>query len=242
MAEKRKFNKKKPEQATVYDPLAQYGNQPPTFEQVWLLFRETDRQFKESEKLLTEKFQETDKLLTEKFQKTDKKFQESEKLLTEKFQETDRQFKETDKKIKDLSNLFTSQWGRLVESLVEGAIVRLLNEAGIAVSYTSERVKGCVDGENFEFDILAHNGEELVVVEVKTTLRPSDVKDFLAKMKKFRTYLPNFRYGNIMGGMAFLRADAGAATMAQKEGLFAIKATNDSAALLNKKGFVAKGF
>jgi hypothetical protein len=29
--------------------------------------------------------------------------------------------------------------------------------------------------------------------------------------------------------------------MAQKEGLFAIKATNDNATLLNKKGFVAKG-
>jgi hypothetical protein len=56
------------------------------------------------------------------------------------------------------------------------------------------------------------------------------------------SYLSNFPYTNIMGGMAFPRSGAGAATMAQKEGLCAIKAVNDSATLLNAKGFVAKGF
>jgi hypothetical protein len=53
------------------------------------------------------------------FKETDKKFQETDRVLSEKF-------KETDKKLNKLERLFTSQWGKLVESLVEGDIVTLL--------------------------------------------------------------------------------------------------------------------
>jgi hypothetical protein len=209
------------------EPAAEYMSQPLNFDKVWLMFQETDRQFKETDK---------------KFKETDKKFKETEKLLNEKFQETDRLSKETDQKIKALSELFTSQWGKLIESLVEGAVVRLLNSAGIGVYYTVERVKGCVNGENFEFDIIALDGDVLVAVEVKTTLRPTDVKAFLKKMARFRVYLPNFSQPTVMGCMAFLRADSGAEAQAQNAGLYVIKATNDSATLLNGKGFKAKVF
>ena len=36
---------------------------PLSFEKVWLMFQETDKKFKETDKLLTEKFQDTDKKL-----------------------------------------------------------------------------------------------------------------------------------------------------------------------------------
>ena len=42
------------------------------------------------------------------------------------FQETDRLFRETDKKLDKLDELLNSQWGRLIESLVDGALVPLL--------------------------------------------------------------------------------------------------------------------
>jgi len=49
-----------------------------------------------------------------------------------------------------------------------------------------------------------------------------------------------------MGCIAFLRADAWAATMAQKEALFVLKVTNDNATLLKVfwrgGGFMARGF
>jgi len=87
------------------------------------MFQETDRQLKETDRILTEKFQETDRILTERFQETDR-------ILTERFQETDRmlstKFSETDKKIRKLDQLFTSQWGKLVDSLVEGDLVKSL--------------------------------------------------------------------------------------------------------------------
>ena len=101
---------------------------PLSFEKVWLMFQETDKKFQETDK----RFQETDRILSEKFKETDR-------MLSEKF-------KETDKKLNKLEQLFTSQWGKLVESLVEGDIVNLLNQKGINVTDTIKRRKGHRDG------------------------------------------------------------------------------------------------
>ncbi|MCX6153853.1 MAG: hypothetical protein NT007_06830, partial [Candidatus Kapabacteria bacterium] len=64
---------------------------------------------------------------------------ETRNLLVSKFQETrqmketDRQMKKSDKKLNKLEDLFTSQWGRLMESLVRGDLVPILNNRGIPV-------------------------------------------------------------------------------------------------------------
>ena len=172
------------------------------------------------------------------FQETDKQFKETDV----RFKETDMRFKETDKKIKELSNLFTSQWGKLIESLVEGSIVKLFREENIDVHYTQERVKGSWKGENFEFDIMAFNEKDMVVIEVKTTLRPDDVKHFLGKMRKLKTWMPRFKDNNTLAAMAYLKADADADRQAEKAGLYLIKATGDSAHIANSKGFTPKIF
>ena len=48
-----------------------------------------------------------------------------------KFKETDAKFKETDRKINQLSGLFTSQWGKLIEALVEPNVLDLFQRRGI---------------------------------------------------------------------------------------------------------------
>ena len=208
-------------------------NSPLSFEKVWLMFQETDKRFKETD----EKFKETDKILTEKFQETDR-------LLTEKFQETDRllteKFQETDKKLNKLEQLFTSQWGKLVESLVEGDVIKILNERGIEVTDTLRRRTGRRDGIDYEFDIIAINGTDIVIIEVKTTLRPGDVRDFLKKLKQAKNWMPEYSDKNIYGAMAFISEDAGTAAMAEKKGLFVIRATGDSASIINQENFQPK--
>jgi hypothetical protein len=102
------------ENETVNEPLSQYGR-PIGFDQVWQMFQETNKQFQETEK----RFKETDKMLSEKF-------------------------RDTDKKLNKLEQLFTSQWGKLVESLVEGDLVNVLNKRGITVEKTIQRIKGVV--------------------------------------------------------------------------------------------------
>ena len=143
-------------------------------------FKDTDAKFKESRKELDERFKETDA----------------------KFKDTDARFKETDKKVKEAFDLFTSQWGRLMESLVEGDIIRIFNERGIKVQDTSTRRKGSYEGENYEYDIIAHNGKETVIIEVKTTLKVKDVKAFIQKLRKTRTYLRMDEDDVIYGAMA----------------------------------------
>ena len=169
---------------------------------------------------------------------TDAKFKETDS----KFKETDAKFQETNKKVKEAFDLFTSQWGRLMESLVEGDIIRIFNERGIKVQDTSTRRKGSYQGENYEFDIIAHNGKETVIIEVKTTLRVSDVKSFIKKLPKARTYLRMDDDEVIYGAIAYLQADAGSEIFAQKEKLFVIRATGDSAAIINQPDFVAEKF
>ena len=232
------------ENDSVNEPLAAY-NQPLNFNQVWLMFQETNLQFKETDK----KFQETDKqfketkaqikendrMLSERFKETDKKFQETDRMLSLRF-------KETDKKIKELSALFTSQWGKLVESLVEGDLIKLLNEKGIEVQQTLQRVKGNKDGQNYEFDIIAVNGHELVIIEVKTTLRVDDVNDFHEKLWKAKRYLPDYTNKKIYGGVAFITADGASDRMAEKLGFFVIRATGNSSSIINQKDFKPKAF
>ncbi len=201
---------------TANEPLQQY-KRPSGFEDVWKMFMETDR-------ILSEKFKETDEMLSQKFLETDKKF------------------KETDKKIKELSALFTSQWGKLVESLVEGDLVKLLNERGIKVERTVQRVKGNRNGENFEYDIIALNGEEIVIVEVKTTLRPDDIKTFHEKLWKAKQYLPEYKERKIYGAVAYISVEGSADSMAEKAGMFVIKATGSSSSLVNGDDFIPKAF
>nr|VFJ44509.1 MAG: hypothetical protein BECKDK2373C_GA0170839_100848 [Candidatus Kentron sp. DK] len=155
-------------------------------------------------------------------------------------QETARQMRETDRRLKKAEELFTGQWGKLVESLVEGALVPLLREYKISVTRTIRRIKGCHQGQNYEFDILVIDGEELVIVEVKTTLRPEDVTKFLGKMDRCKTWMPEYASLAIHGGVAFIQADAEADRMAEKQNLFVIRATGDSATIVNPKGFLPR--
>lgn len=158
------------------------------------------------------------------------------------FQETDKRFKETNKKIKELSSLFITQWGKLVELLVEGDLVKLLKGRGIAVEKTLQRVKGNKDGENYEYDIIAVNGHEIVIVEVKTTLRVDDVNDFHEKLWKVKRYMPEYKEKKIFGGAAFIISEVASDRMAEKLGFFAIRATGNSSSIINPKNFKPKVF
>lgn len=196
----------------VKEPLSEYGR-PTGFDQVWQMFQETNKQFQET----TKKFQETDKMLSKKF-------------------------RETDKKLNKLEQLFTSQWGKLMESLVEGDLVNILNKRGIRIEKTIQRIKGNHKGENFEYDIIAVNGNEIVIVEVKTTLRVKDVEWFHEKLWKAKQFLPEYKEKTIYGAIAFLTADGSSGRMAEKLGFFVIRATGNSSSIINEKGFRPKAF
>ena len=104
----------------------------------------------------------------------------------ERRKEYEERQKEYDRKFGDLGN----RRGRFVESLVEGDLVAMLQKKNITVETIAERVRGKRNGEHFEFDIVAVNGEEVVVVEVKSTLRAEDVRHFLDRLETFTRWSP----------------------------------------------------
>ena len=150
--------------------------------------------------------------------------------------------KKFDKRMKKLEGLFTTQWGALIESLVEGDLVALLQSWNIPVQRTQSHLHGRRNGEHYEFDILAVNGEQVVVVEVKTTLRPEDVKHFLGKLARFTVYAPEYNGKTIYGAIAYLKASESAPVHAERQGLFVIRATGSSASIVNGKEFVPRAF
>ena len=156
--------------------------------------------------------------------------------------ETDRRLQESDRRLDRTESFFTSQWGKLMESLVEGDLIPLLNGRGIAVEHTHERCKGRRNGEHFEFDILAVNRRDVVVVEVKTTLRSEDVTRFLSRLSKFTDLAREYRGKRILGAVAYLKSDGAVTTYAERRGLFVIRATGSSASILNAEDFEPRSF
>ncbi|OHD26129.1 MAG: hypothetical protein A2Y34_07145 [Spirochaetes bacterium GWC1_27_15] len=170
-----------------------------------------------------ERFFETERLLNEKFQETDKIFQETDR----KFQDTDRKFQETDKQIKNLmkkSSEFDSNWGKLIQALVEPAVLDLFKQRGINVLGTTNGYIIEKDGKKLmEIDILMKNGDCIVLIEVKTTLRIENVDEHIEKrLMRFKEFFPEYKDKKIYGAVAYLKCFEGADNYAIKKGLFAL--------------------
>ena len=200
---------------------------PATPEEIWEILREVSENQKETDRQM----KETDRVIKENAKETD-----------QKFQETAEQMKGTDQRLRALDKLYNGQWGKLMESLVEGDLVKMLKERGIDVRQTSRNLKN-EDGErNWEFDLLAVNGDEVVVVEVKTTLKVKDVDHFLNKLGDFKELVPYHKDKKLYGAVAYLKSDEFSNSYAEKKGLFVIRATGSSAKIINAEGFKAKKF
>ena len=207
---------------------------PATPEKIWAtLDRITEKQEKSAKKM--EKWQEEADRRQEEADRRQKKAERQMEELREQMKDTDRRLKKTDE-------LFNSQWGKLVESLVEGDLVALLQERSVEVQSTHRRVDGRRNGDHYEFDILAINGKEVVVVEVKTTLRSEDVTHFLGKLARFTEYEPVWTGKKIFGAVAYLKTDASVQAYAERQGLFVIRATGSSASIINRTDFRPRVF
>ena len=214
---------------------------PATPEEIWNILREAAESRKETDQVLKRLGQETDR----RTQETDRQMQETDRQMQEtdrRMQATDRQMQETDLRLRKLDELFNGQWGKLMESLVEGDLVKLLNQRGIAVDHTITNAKKNYGERRWEFDILAVNGEEVVVVEVKTTLKVDDVDYFLERLQDFPELMPEFADRRTYGALAYLKTDGSVTVHAGRQGLYVIRATGSSASITNAEGFAPRAF
>ena len=207
---------------------------PATPQEIWEILREisaaqqeTDRQMQETDRRL----QETDRQM----QETDRRLQETDQLLT-------RQARAADRRMDKLDELFNGQWGKLIESLVEGDLIGLLQRRGIAVQHTVTNPRQNYGERRWEFDIVAINGEEVVVVEVKTTLRVPDLDRFISRLNEFPDLMPEYASRRVYGAVAYLKAYQESDVRAERLGLFVIRATGSSASITNREEFTPRTF
>ena len=216
----------------------QLPRKPATFETVWASLQELAEMQKETER----RMKETDRLIDKIAREADRRMKDTDRLIKENAREADRRMKDTDWRMNKMRGWLDNRWGDFMESLVEGDLVPLLQSRNILVDRLHPSPHGKRNGENFEFDIVAINGEQVVVVEVKTTLRPEDVRHFLKKLVKYTYYEPEHKGKTIYGAVAYLKASDETTTRATRHGLFVIRATGDSASIVNDEGFVPRVF
>ena len=200
---------------------------PATPQEIWEMLRE-----------ITAGQQETDRRMREtdrQMQETDRRLQATDELIT-------RQTRAANRRMAELDNLFNSQWGKLIESLVEGDLVNLLQRRGIAVHHTVTNPRQNYGERRWEFDIVAINGEEVVVVEVKTTLRVPDIDRFVGRLNELPDLMPEYAGRRIYGAVAYLKAHQQSDVRAERLGLFVIRATGSSASITNREGFTPRTF
>ena len=204
---------------------------------------------KQIDKAWQERQRQMDKTRQERQRQMDKTRQERQKQMDKAHEQAKKEMeeirkgqKESQKRIRELNELFTGQWGKLMESLVEGDLIRLLKGRNIDVDRLLRETSCLREGLEYEFDLIAINGHEIVVVEVKTTLRLKDVDTFIEKLGKFKQVWPEYGDRILYGAIAYLKENEGAARNSEKRGLFVIRATGSSASIINKKEFKPKEF
>ena len=97
---------------------------------------------------------------------------------------------------------------------------------------------------------MALNGEEIVAVEVKTTLTKEKVEKFIDQLKMFKKYFPEYANKVLYGGVAFLgepenQEARGAAKYSEENGLFVIMSPGGNSnvtTMSNPKDFKPKSF
>ncbi len=200
---------------------------PATPEEIWEILREISAAQQETER----RMQETDRQM----QATDRRLQATGELIT-------RQARAADRRMDKLDELFNGQWGKLIESLVEGDLARLLQRRGIAVQHTVTNPRQNYGERRWEFDLVAINGAEVVVVEVKTTLRVPDIDRFVGRLNEFPELMREYAGRRIYGAVAYLKAHQQSDVRAERLGLFVIRATGSSASITNREGFTPRTF
>ena len=164
-----------------------------------------------------EQLRETDRIVKENAEQ----LRETDRIIKENAEE----MRKTDRKINALTNLFTGQWGKLIEAMIKPGCIELFQDRGINVTESQSRIiKSLDDNRHIEIDILLKNQVEkiAVVIEVKTTLQVDDVRDFIKRFNTFLEFFPEYEGYTIHGGVAGVQIDEGVGEYAYRRGLFVL--------------------
>jgi len=86
-----------------------------------------------------------------------------------------------------------------------------------------------------EIDLFLENGDTVVIIEVKTTLKVADVNDHIEKrLKPFERFFPRYADVTVYGAVAYVPVEKNADRYAYQKGLFVLTFTaEDMLTILN---------
>ena len=150
---------------------------------------------------------------------------------------------ETDRAIKELAGVFATQWGKLVEALVEPSCVDQFRERGINITRSFQRAEGINgEGRQMEIDVLLVDGNEVVAIEVKTNLKTSDVDEHEERLERFKAAFPEYKEKTVFGAVAALSFDSDSDKYAYRRGLFVLRPDKGLTRIANDGAFQPKRF
>jgi hypothetical protein len=221
----------------------------PGLEDVWALFRESDRRMQETDRQMQEtdrrmqetdrRMQETDRLIKELTEKSEREWEESGRRIERMIAQTDRQLKRTDKQIGDLGNRF----GELAEHLVTPNIVEKFRNLGYAFTKAGPDVEFFSrDGKTLtEVDVWLENGEFALAAEIKAHLREQDVDRHIKRMEILRRYFDERGdTRKLLGAAAGAVVNAEVRDYALGKGLYVIEQSGDTVKIDAPDGFTPK--
>jgi hypothetical protein len=199
-------------------------SQGPGFEDLWALFRETDRQMREN----AIQMKETERTLKAMGEETDRRMKE-----------TDRQMKETDRKIGALG----SRLGEVIEHLMSPKLHKKFEALGYCFNHSSRNHELQDHAKNplTEIDVLLENGDYALAVEVKTRLTVGDVKAHVERMGILRRVADE--HGDrrtYLGAVAGAVIDRRVAAYALKQGFYVIHPSGETVDIEVPEGFVPR--
>ena len=190
--------------------------------------REKERQEREKER------QELEKERLEREKKREEDYARWQAESDRRHQELDRTYQE----IRKLRIENSTKWGRLVEALCAPAALKLFKDEGIGITRIYQEgasKKAKVEGiDKMEVDVVLVNSTVAVVVEVKSSCDSADVDHFLAQMKHFKKFFPEFAEMTVYGAVAAIEYKKGAAEHARKCGLYTLQLSGEDTFTMQK--------
>ena len=170
----------------------------------------------------------------------DREYRKAEEKRRREQAERDRAW---ERRFNKLSGDADNRWGRLAEGFVEEGLLQLLEARGLKIRWVAPAgVRGQFRGEEREFDLVAVGEHDTVVVEVKATLKSSDVTAFQKRIREFREFCPSLARDRIRGGLAYLTAGRRATLAGEAAGFYLIRAVDSKPRIVNSDDFRPSSF
>ena len=174
---------------------------------------------------------ESDKRWEESRAEHQRRMDEADKQRAEaakQWAEHKRWMKQADKRWGDIANV----QGEIAEDLFRRNAAATLHAHGIQVDEVHHHLKG--PGTR-EYDVVAVNGSEAVVFEIKNKLRSDDATKFLGtQLPQFKTAFPQYEAYRVYGGIGALVMSREQEAEVAAMGLFVLTQGEDGAAHLRK--------